>query len=208
MTSKTTIMKTIKQKALGLLGLTSSLSLAGDTPAVTPLVEPAGSPDFMEKIQFSGDFRARYEFREEETFDASNALTVRGRLGLKIGDFNGFSAFVEGEGTWAIVDDFASNPLPAGLQSPGGLTDPYQFGNTFIGDPNNYEINQAYLKYAKEGLAITVGRQRIIRNAAAFIGNVGWRQNEQTFDAAQIAYSNDNFTASYVYSNRVQRIFG
>lgn len=194
--------------ALGLLGLSSSLALAGDPiEPVTSIPAPTGSPDFMEKIKFTGDFRTRYEFREEDTFNSSNALTIRGRLGLKLGDFNGFSAFIEGEGTHALVDDYASNPLPQGLPAQP-LTEPFELGNTFIGDPNNYEINQAYLRYSKSGFTATVGRQRIIRNAAAFIGNVGWRQNEQTFDAAQIAYAKDDFSVSYVYADRVQRIFG
>ena len=199
-------MKSQRYLALGLFGLSSLVTLSEET--AEPLLPKTGMPDFMEKIKFTGDIRTRYEFRDEDTFAASNALTIRGRLGLEIGSFNGFSAYIEGEGTHAFVDDFASNPLPAGLQSPGGLTDPYEFGNTFIGDPNNYEINQAYLKYAKNGFTATVGRQRIIRNAAAFIGNVGWRQNEQTFDAAQIAYAKDDFSVSYAYADRVQRIFG
>ena len=184
-------------------------SFGGD---LSPLLEvPIGTthtPNFMEKLKFKGDFRTRYEFRDEETFQASHAFTIRGRLGLEIGSFNGFSAYIEGESTRALVDDFASNPLPNGLQSPGGLTDPFEFGNTFIGDPNNAELNQAYLKYTKSGFTTTVGRQRIIRNNAAFIGNVGWRQNEQTFDAAQLAYAKNNVSISYVYANRIQRIFG
>lgn len=194
--------------ALSLLGLSSAFSVAGESLEPVNSISQTKTPDFMEKIKFSGDIRSRYEARDEDTFDASDALTVRGRLGLKLGEFNGFSAFIEGEGTNALVDDFASNPLPAGLQSPGGLTDPYEFGNTFIGDPNNNELNQAYLKYSSNGFTTTVGRQRIIRNTANIIGNVGWRQNEQTFDAAQIAYAKDDFSFSYVYADRVQRIFG
>jgi hypothetical protein len=61
-----------------------------------------------------------------------------------------------------------------------------------------------------EGHAATlkVGRQRIKRNNDAFIGNVGWRQNEQTFDAVSASYAGENFNLFYAYSNRVQRIFG
>jgi hypothetical protein len=198
--------------AISLIVLSSPLLTADEKNVLTPLTDSSGG-DFMDKIKFTGDFRARYEFRDEENFEASNALTVRGRLGLRLGDFNGFSIFVEGEGTHAFVDDFASNPLPGALQPIGGrptegLTDPYEFGNTFIGDPNNYELNQAFLRYAKNGFSATVGRQRIIRNNAAFIGNVVWRQNEQTFDAVELAYAKDNFSVSYAYADRVQRIFG
>ncbi len=205
-------MKRKHNLAIGLIALNLPLLSADEKTTLSPS-PPSGGADFMKKISFTGDFRTRYEFRDEENFEASQAFTVRGRLGLKLGDFNGFSAFIEGEGTHAFVEDFASNPLPGAVQaiggSPGvGLTDPYRFNNTFIGDPNNNELNQAYLRYAKNGLSATVGRQRIIRNNAAFIGNVGWRQNEQTFDAVELAYAKDDFSISYAYADRVQRIFG
>ena len=43
----------------------------------------------------------------------------------------------------------------------------------------------------------------------AFIGHVAWRQTEQTYDAVELTYKGDSdFSASYVYADRVQRIFG
>ncbi len=178
----------------------SLLSIAGEE--ITPTLGVTDTPNFLEKIKFSGDIRTRYEFRETDPLDESNAFTTRARLGLTLGEFNGFSAFVEGEFTTATGRDFRSNP------TGNSSTSPFVVGNTTIADPDNEELNQAYLKYAKDGLLLQVGRQRIIRNSAAFIGNVGWRQNEQTFDAAQIGYKKDRFSATYVYSDRVQRIFG
>ena len=54
-----------------------------------------------------------------------------------------------------------------------------------------------------------VGRQRIIYDNAAFIGNVGWRQNEQTFDAVSLTNTSiDKLTINYAYLNQVNRIFG
>jgi len=56
---------------------------------------------------------------------------------------------------------------------------------------------------------IVLGRQRIIRDNARFIGNVGWRQNEQTFDSASIDYKFlDKGEVFYAYVDRVKRIFG
>ncbi|MDE0826521.1 MAG: hypothetical protein OSA48_06920 [Akkermansiaceae bacterium] len=48
----------------------------------------------------------------------------------------------------------------------------------------------------------------MIRNNSAFIRNVGWRQNEQTFDAVNLSTGGDDFDISYAYSDRAQRIFG
>jgi len=163
--------------------------------ATVALTLTAQAQDFL---KISGNIRTRYEFRETDPADPSHALTVRARLGLTIGEFNGFSAFIEGEGTQGIVEDF---------QTPGGAR-PKAPGGTAIADPNNAEINQGYLQYKKDGILAKVGRQRIIRNGANFIGNVGWRQNEQTFDAAQVGYSGNGFNVSYAYFDRVNRIFG
>lgn len=153
----------------------------------------------MSFAKISGDIRGRYEFYETDPLDPSHALTVRARLGLLLGDASsGFSAFVEGEGTQALIEDYNS----------AGGSNPKTPGNSTIADPNNAELNQLYAQYKGDGFLARVGRQRIIRNGAAFIGNVGWRQNEQTFDAAQIAYTGEGFNVSYAYFDRVQRIFG
>ncbi len=168
-------------------------------PEVDVAPAPAGEPDAFEWLTLSADIRTRYEFRSQDGLEDANALTARARLGLNIGDFNGFSAFAELEATTALVDDFDAGP---------GNTTPNSPGQTAIADPENAELNQAYLQYKQDGFLLRVGRQRIIRNDAFHIGNVGWRQNEQTFDAAQIAYSNDDFSLSYVYSDAARRIFG
>src|SRR5438552_1895691 len=39
-------------------------------------------------------------------------------------------------------------------------------------------------------LLVTGGRQRINIEDQRFVGSVGWRQNEQTFDAGRIEYGN------------------
>jgi hypothetical protein len=54
------------------------------------------------------------------------------------------------------------------------------------------------------------GRQSLILDNARFIGNVGWRQNEQTFDMP-LSYVNtgiEHLKLTYGYMTGVQRIFG
>ena len=72
----------------------------------------------------------------------------------------------------------------------------------------NNELNQLYLQYHNDTLLLRAGRQRIIFDNASFIGNVGWRQNEQTLDAALVRYCSGPLTIQYAYANRVNRIFG
>ena len=72
------------------------------------------------------------------------------------------------------------------------------------------EINQAYLKF--EGIPNTIvigGRQRIKLDNDRFIGNVGFRQNEQTYDTATIINESiAHLELRYDYMDSVQRIFG
>lgn len=151
-------------------------------------------------IDFSLDARLRYEFREEGTADPSHAATLRVRPGITLLPKNDLSFFVEGEFTEALVDDFNSGPQSS--------LSPFTPGNTAILDPETTEVNRAFVQYKKNGFLAKVGRQRIILDNAAFVGNLIWRQNEQTYDAATISYNNNNFGLTYSYVNRVNRIFG
>ena len=146
------------------------------------------------------NLRTRYEHRDLSGFESSNALTARARIGLTLGSFNGFSATAEVEATAVLIDDFDSGP--------GNTTTPNNPGQTLIRDPENRELNRLVVQYKKNGLLVKVGRQYITRNDLFHIGNVGWRQSEQTYDGAQLAYSNDDYTLSYAYANTARRIFG
>ncbi|MEZ5466490.1 MAG: hypothetical protein R3F18_02325 [Lysobacterales bacterium] len=79
-----------------------------------------------------------------------------------------------------------------------------------VADPKNAELNQLYLNYQPDAASrITLGRQRLVYDNQRFFGNVGWRQNEQTFDALDATRSFGNgFSLRYSYLDRVQRIFG
>lgn len=145
----------------------------------------------------SADIRFRYE-----TVDQNNALknadtaTVRLRFGYETGEYKGFGAFIEAEHVSDLVDDYNS--------TTNGKTT-----HSIIADPEFTEINQGYLSYA--GLPDTklkYGRQRLILDNHRFIGNVGWRQNEQTFDAFTVVNKSlpaTTITAGYIYN--VNRVF-
>jgi hypothetical protein len=75
-------------------------------------------------------------------------------------------------------------------------------GHAVVADPESNEINQAYLSYSGiDNTVVKWGRQRLILDNARFVGNVGWRQNEQTFDAFTIvnkSLPDTTITAGYV----------
>lgn len=56
-----------------------------------------------------------------------------------------------------------------------------------IADPDGLDLNQAALLFkAGSNSLITIGRQRLNFGDQRFIGSVGWRQNEQTFDGIRL----------------------
>ena len=117
--------------------------------------------------------RLRYEHAEVGSLEDADALTVRTRLGYKTGSFYGFKSFVELEDTTALNDDTDySVPAPADQKVPG---------TSIIADPEGTQINRFWLGYDIDNhTSLKLGRQRIVLDNARFIGNVGWRQAEQT----------------------------
>ena len=76
-------------------------------------------------------------------------------------------------------------------------------------DPDGTGINQFYFRRKTQNYTSTLGRYRILDDDQRFIGGVGWRQNEQTYDGMGVHYHPDkNLDASWHYVNRVSRIFG
>ena len=147
------------------------------------------------------NFRARYEGVDEDGAggaadkDAA-ALTVRSRLTLNTGTYQGLSLGLEVDNVTAIVDDY------------NDLTLDYSGNDSVVADPEITDINQAYIKYVNGDFKATGGRQRILHNNQRFVGGVGWRQNEQTYDGVRLQYqANDSLSFDYSYNHNVNRIF-
>ncbi|WP_367872723.1 alginate export family protein [Luteolibacter sp. Populi] len=185
-------------RASSLLALAAStVVLHAGTPTPSPEIAGATEAPWIKPII---DIRLRYEFADVDHFDPSHAMTIRERLGLKTKEWYGFSALIEGEFTQAIIDDYHGG-------APG--VKPFDPANSTIADPENNELNQLYLQYSGFDTTVKLGRQRIIYDNAAFIGNVGWRQNEQTYDGVSLSNKSiEGLTASYSYIDQVNRVFG
>lgn len=169
--------------------------LAGNPQSV--VTSPSPQSDWIKPLI---DIRTRYEFADIDPLDPSHAWTFRERLGLKTKAWNGLSALVEGEFSQALVDDYSG-------AAPGA--DPFNPKNSPIFDPETNELNQAYLQYEGFKTITRIGRQKIVYDNDAFIGDVIWRQNQQTYDAISlINRSVDGLTSNYAYLNQVNRIYG
>ena len=146
----------------------------------------------------------RYRFETVDQDGASNdatASTLKTRLNYATGDYNGFSAFIEFDDVMALGDVEYNDAT--GLATA-------QTSYPVVADPEGTEVNQAKISYkGVDGTTMTLGRQRVIFDNARFIGNVGWRQNEQTYDAFTIANTSLADTSIvYGYVTNVNRIFG
>lgn len=181
--------------ALTLLGagLLAPLTHAAETPA------PASLADAIAKGKFSLQARLRWEHADQANLRESDAFTLRTRFGFTSAPLAGFQGMLEAENILAVDGDSYN----AAGTNPGGA------GRTVIADPEDTGLNQAWLSYAAESATLKAGRQRIVLDNARFVGDVGWRQNAQTFDAATLtAKPAKTVTAFYGYVWRVSRLFG
>ena len=150
--------------------------------------------------------KLRYRFEnvdQANLANKSNASTLRTVLGYETADYNGFRALVEFEDVSVIGDENAYRSPVNGVPATGPDARP------MVADPKGTEVNRVFLGY--RGITDTdlrVGRRRIKLDNDRFIGNVGWRQNEQTFDALTGEYSNENLGFFYGYVDHVNRVTG
>ncbi|MGD2131492.1 MAG: alginate export family protein [Maricaulaceae bacterium] len=177
--------------------------LVGVAAATAAVEAPAAAQEESEGIvgAIAGgspilDLRLRYAGIDQVGFaEDASALTLRTKAGWQTAPFRGFTGLIEFEDVRAIVEDYNSTQNGKG-------TFPVE------ADPEVTELNRAQIAWTNgDGLSATGGRQRIIFDNARFVGNVGWRQDEQTFDAVRGGYSAGNFSASYAYVWGVERIF-
>ncbi|WP_445360723.1 alginate export family protein [Microbulbifer sp. EKSA005] len=134
----------------------------------------------------------QYDMEEEAV-----ASTLRTRLNWRSGSYRGFTGFLEMDDVTAIGNDSYNSTTNGNIDRP------------VVVDPEGTEINQAYIRYSGGNSIITAGRQRINLDGQRFVGGVGWRQNEQTYDGVRYQYgSADSFQLDYSYVYNVNRIFG
>lgn len=146
------------------------------------------------------DLRLRSETVDQDPIvNEARAITLRARLGFETGKAWDTSLLVEGEGVVPQRSDYRPDPL-----LPRNATYPV------VADPEGYEINRLQLTNTTlPGTTVTIGRQRITLDDQRFVGNVGWRQNEQTFDAVRVVNKSvKDLVIDVSYFDQVNRVFG
>lgn len=145
----------------------------------------------------SFQLRVRHEAVNDDAFARSaDATTYRARLGYLFAFSERWSAFAEAEHTGHLFGERYNS-------TRNGAS-----GYPLVADPDSTELNQGWLRLSEGPFTATAGRQRLNLGNQRFIGSVGWRQNEQTFDAFDLQFAPANWQLRYAYLDRVQRIFG
>ncbi|MEQ8857440.1 MAG: alginate export family protein [Pseudomonadales bacterium] len=162
---------------------------------------PEELSELIDDGKVSLSFRYRFEHVDDDDFaEKADASTLRSRLSFASGDYRGVSFFVEADDVREIlVDDF----------NAGAGNTPSRSEFPVVADPEGTEVNQAYLDY--RGFADTrlrLGRQRINLDNQRFVGGVGWRQNEQTYDAVSVDWNRNGTRVFYALVDNVNRPFG
>lgn len=152
--------------------------LTAPAHAEQTIEKPNDNPlDFGQYGKLSVDLRYRFENVNEDDVPrrTANASTLRLRLGYLTPKFHGFQGFAEYESNQDIFEN-DYNSLRNGKT---------EF--SVVADPQQNELNRFWVGFsAIPDTLIKVGRQRIKLDNDRFIGNVGWRQLEQTYDAALV----------------------
>ncbi|MDI1252793.1 alginate export family protein [Thermomonas sp.] len=143
------------------------------------------------------NLRLRHEQVDDGAF-ARDAIadTLRLRAGLHFAFPHGWSALLEGEGIASAGNHYNSGA--------NGRT-----AYPAVIDPSGAELNQSWIAWNGAKGAAKFGRQRILIDNQRWVGNVGWRQNEQTFDALSLEYKPiAGLTLRYDWLDRVHRVSG
>jgi hypothetical protein len=183
--------------ALQKFSLNCTAALAGAS-----LTAPAWAADTFAQALREGDvlvdLRARYETVEQGGFTSpADALTSRLRVGFQTAPLKGTAFLAEAVVISDLVEDYNS--------TTNGLT---QY--PVVADPADFEaINRfALINKSLERTTLTFGRQRLTLDDHRFVGNVGWRQHEQTFDGLRAQWGTAKIKTDVTYAAQVNRVFG
>jgi hypothetical protein len=188
-----------------LLCVAAAACALGAIPAAADDTDGTTFIDAVTKGTFSLGLRYRFEEVEQTGLDdPGRASTLRTALGYRTGWWSGLAAFVQVEDVHDIgLADEHNNSGAGSLWN--GVS-----GRPVIADPEITEFHQAYLDWRPlEQLALRGGLQEVLLGNQRFVGNVGWRQNRQSFEGARVDFTGfSDTTLTYTWVARAHQISG
>ena len=154
---------------------------------------------FVDDAKVSLAFRYRLENIDQDGFSKdATASTLRTTLNYKTGQLNDFSATLEFQNIAHIGNDNFNDTLNGKSLYPT------------VADPENTEINQAYLAYTGfSDTKISLGRQHFNFDNIRFVNTNNWRQHHQSYDAISVLNKSlPDTVINYVYVSNLNRSVG
>ena len=147
------------------------------------VIAAADSDSFLESFNNGhslSSIKLRHEYVDQDGKSKNaNALTSQTFLGWKTAPYHGFVFGLQGIAVSPIIDNY--NSIKKGIPDSSKLDYPV------VADPEDYNINQAFMSYSiNKDTSITLGRQRIFLDNYRFIGDVRFRQNYQVMDGVSL----------------------
>lgn len=166
---------------------------------LAPATSQVFAADLEEFTKGEADINFRYRFEDVDQDGMSEdagASTLRTRFTWKSGQVDRFKIGIEADYVSVIGSEKYNSTENGKVRYP------------VVPDPEGFDLNQAYVAYQGESVNADFGRQRILHGSQRFVGGVGWRQNEQTYDALRLRPKFAEWTVDYAYVWNVNRIFG
>ena len=145
--------------------------------------------------------KTRYEFVDQDGKPKNaNALTVQTLLGWETKPLDGISLGLQLIGVSPLIDNY--NDKKNGVSNPSKVNYPV------VVDPEDYNINQAFISYTHQNNHnVKVGRQPIFLDNWRFVGDVRFRQNIQVMDGITTRiYPQDNIELFLSYVENVRQV--
>src|SRR5437016_5648713 len=156
--------------------------------------DPAFAKTDMDQLTIGGEARIRYEIRNNTSFSASNANEsaashrIRVNVGYDLTPDVSFFAQIQDARTWGTEcinsTTFATNSCVS-ANGIGTVSSANQNGS-------GVDLHQGYIlvkNILTPGLSTKIGRQEIIFGDHRLLGNFGWSQIGNSFDAARLTFS-------------------
>lgn len=177
-----------KKLATGLTAIAASMLLIPTANAADSIT------DAFKEGKAGISFRLRYEDVDidKDTQDTADALTLKTRLNFKTADWHGLTSFIEFDDVKAM--DYSSYNSKTNTNTE----------NAVIADQEYTQVNQSWMAYTNWDTTVKYGNQRILLDNQRFVGGVGWRQNEQTYDA--ISVTNKSVENLAIFAARVHNV--
>ena len=165
---------------------------------------PKAADTFTEAItggKVTANLQARYEHVDQPApgtgakLNDAKASTLRLRLGYETAEYMGFGGLVQ-------IEHISAND--AYNSKVNGRTN-----YSVVADAKVTELNQAYISYSGiPQTRVKFGRQLIRLDNDRWIGNVAWRQNQQTYDATSVVNKSlPDTTITAAFLTNVNRVF-